>query len=146
MGKTNILNLIKTLPEVARKNNWVKTYDKELDYFCWSKNHLSKDVKAIKVSQEVLFFVNSKRKIEGFGIEYLKTGFIQHNPHYKDLTKFFTEEIGEGIFTISPAQEKKVAKDFVMLTNDLARDVSEESFGKDRTSRDFEELFSEVFK
>jgi len=74
MGESKITNLIKNLAEIAIKNNWIKTYDKELDYFCWSKANLSKDVRAIKISQEVLFYLNPKRVIEGFGVEYLKNG------------------------------------------------------------------------
>ncbi len=104
MRESKITNLIKNLAEIAIKNNWIKTYNKELDYFCWSKVNLSKDIREIKVSQEVLFYLNLKGAIEGFGIEYLKNNFIEHNPRYKNLTKLFTEKTNEGIFTIPPKQ------------------------------------------
>jgi len=116
-----------------------------LDYFCWSKANLSKDVRAIKISQEVLFYLNPKRVIEGFGVEYLKNGFIRHNPRYKNLIKLFTEKTNEGTFTIPPKQEKKVAKDFEMLVKDLTRDIYQENWGK-RTPKDFEQLLSIALK
>ena len=145
MGESKITNLIKNLAEIAIKNNWIKTYDKELDYFCWSKANLSKDVRAIKISQEVLFYLNPERAIEGFGVEYLKNGFIRHNPRYKNLIKLFTEKTNEGTFTIPPKQEKKVAKDFEMLVKDLTRDIYQENWGK-RTPKDFEQLLSIALK
>ena len=142
MGKPKIVNLIKNLVEIAVKSNWIKTYDRELDYFCWSKANFSKDVRAIKMSREVLFYLTPKGAIEGFGVEYLKNNFIEHNPRYKNLTKAFTEKTEEGVFTISRKEEKKVAKDFETLVGALTKDICQENWENERMPEDFEELLS----
>ena len=149
MDKSNFSNLIKDLPALAQKNNWLKTYDKELDYFCCSKENLANDVRAIKISNEVFLYVDSKQTIKGLGIEYLKNGFVKHHPGVKDLTQFFTEktdENDESVLTVSPKQEKKFTADFKIFIKDLTSDIGQENFYKGRTPDDFEGLFSVAFK
>ena len=146
MEKFKIANLIKNLGKIAIKNNWIKTYNKKLDYFCWSKANLSKDIREIKISQEVLLYLNRKKVIEGFGVEYLKNNFIEHNPRYENLTKFFTEETNEGIFTIPPKQEKKVAGEFEAFVEVLTKDIYQDNWENERTSKDLEKLLSVATK
>jgi len=146
MGEFKITNLIKDLAKIAIKNNWIKTYDKELDYFRWSKVNLSKDIREIKMSQEILFYLNHRGIIEGFGIEYLKNNFIEHNPRYKNLTKLFTEKTEEGVFTIPLKQEKKVAKEFEILIGDATRDIYQENWENKKTPEELEKLLSIAIK
>ncbi len=146
MGKFKITNLINGLAKMAIKNKWIKTYDEDLDYFCWSKDNLSAETKAIKISQEVLLYLNHKGIIEGLGVEYMRNNFMEHNPRYNDLTKFFTKEIDEGIFTIPPAQEKKTQDKFEMFIGDLTKDIYQENWENKRTPEDLEKLLSVAIK
>ena len=146
MSTSKITNLIKNLAETAIKNNWIKTYDKELDYFCWSKVNLSKDTREIKISQEVLFYINSKEEIEGFGVEYLKNNFMEHNNRYKGLTKLFTEKTDEGIFTIPAKEEKEATEKFETLIGDITKDIYQENWENERTPEDLERLLSVAIK
>ena len=143
MAKTKHFNLIESLlkiSQVAKKENWIKSYDKALDYFYWERPRLSKNTQLIKMSNEMLFYVSPKGLIEDIGVEYLTNNFIQHNPNHKNLPKIFTKKIEEEIFTTIDKQKESEAQTFKNFTNDLTDDAYQENFKNNRTPHDIEEL------
>ena len=146
MARPKIINLIKNLFETAERGGWIKTYDKGLDYFCWSKPSLSKNTQEIKISKEVLLYLNKNGAIEGFGIEYLKNNFVEHNPRHKNITKLFDEKIEGEMFTISSEKDKEATEDFRMLVSDLGKDIFSENWGNEENPKDFDKLFSTALK
>lgn len=146
MGQTKRINLIENLIGIAEKNEWIKTYNKQLDYFCWTKPSISKNIHLIKVSKEVLLYLNPKGLIEGMGVEYFNNNFIKHNPAHKDLPGFFTEKIDEVNFAIPKKKEKEMTNEFDIFIKDLTNDIYKENFENNRTAEDLEKLVAIAIK
>ncbi|OGZ73994.1 MAG: hypothetical protein A2908_04705 [Candidatus Staskawiczbacteria bacterium RIFCSPLOWO2_01_FULL_38_12b] len=144
MAKTKIIDLINRISEIARKEKWTKSYDRDLDYFCWTNLNQTKNARLVKISNEVLIYFNPKGLIKGIGVEYLKNNFIEHNPEYKNLTKFFTEKAEGGVFTIpkSKEKEKKVSDEFDSFAKELVREVKVENWENAQSSEMLEKLIS----
>lgn len=138
MPKRKILNLIDNLSEIAKRERWTRAYNRKLDYFCWTKPSISKNVRLVKVSKEVLLYLNSGGIIEGIGVEYLRANFIRHNPNYKGLIKLFTEKLDEATFVIS--KNKKNLTIFEDFAKVLASDIYKENLEHNRTADDIERL------
>ncbi len=121
MEKTRFTNLVNSLSVVAERDKWIPKYDKEADYFYWTRKNLNKDSMLVQVSHESSFYVNPKGKIEGVMIEYLNNNFIAHNPSYKSLIKQFTKKIDDDCFTV--ADKKKAEKYLFALGQALRADI-----------------------
>src|SRR3989338_2828898 len=100
MGKGKFTNLIDSLSEKAFSDKWIPTYDRELDYFSWTKENLSGNSKLIKVAHETFLFLDGSGNVEGLAVEYLKNNFVAHNDVFSGLPDLFTLKIDESTFTI----------------------------------------------
>lgn len=140
MAKKGFTNLIDTVSEVAKRDKWVRTYNKKLDYLYWANPSISKDVRLIKASKEVFLYLSPKGLVEGIGVEYLKSNFIQHHPDYKDLPKLFTEKIDETTFVISKENKKSAVNEFERFTKDLTSDIYKENLENKQTMDDLDKL------
>lgn len=140
MAKKNIYNLIRDVVEVAKKNKWERSYNKDADFFCWTKKSLSKGVRLVKISRETILYINKSAQIEGLGIEYWKDNFIAHHNGYKGLTDFFTENIGSGIFVVPKSKEDIIDDKLGHFTQDLLLDIYDEHTVEGRTIEDIQSL------
>lgn len=84
-----IFDFVYTLPEVAKKQNWVSRYDPESDEFSVTVPKLSKDARIHYVNDELALYY-SKNKIEGVFIEYFSKNFVKHQ-QYKDVKELAKE-------------------------------------------------------
>ncbi len=121
MEKTKFTNLINDLSGIAERDHWTTSYDKKLDYFYWTKKHLSKDAKLVKVSHETYFYFGHNKKIEGVFVEYLKNNFVEHNHAYKGFIKQFKKKLDNNLYTIS--NNKDAAKYLFALGTALRADI-----------------------
>ncbi|OGD30905.1 hypothetical protein A2833_03165 [Candidatus Azambacteria bacterium RIFCSPHIGHO2_01_FULL_44_55] len=132
MEKNKFTNLINSLSAIAEKDLWMPRYDKELDYFFWTRESVSKRAKLIQVSHEASLYVSPKGKIEGVLVEYLQSNFVEHNPTYKDFVKSFTKRIDDSVYTIKDTDnENKYLFAFgEALRADIYQDAKEIGKGK----------------
>ncbi len=79
MEKRNVINLIDSIPRKALEENWVRSYDKELDFFTWTKKDLDEESTMVKVSNHTFLYISSNIELEGVALEYAKSNFIQHS-------------------------------------------------------------------
>lgn len=139
MEKTKLTNLIGKLYKIAKEQKWEKTYNKESDFFEWSKPQLSEDAHFVKLCNEIGLFVSSQG-IEGLGVEYLTNNFIQHNEEYKDLPQLLSKKIDEDTFTVPKNKEKKAEQRFKSFAKDLGLEILKESFEKGRNIKEMDDL------
>ncbi|MDP3696873.1 MAG: hypothetical protein Q8R55_02465 [Candidatus Taylorbacteria bacterium] len=130
MEKGRFTNLIDSLSEKALSEKWIPTYDRELDYFSWTKENLSDDSKLIKVAHETFLFLDRGGNIEGLAVEYLKNNFVAHNNVFRDLPGLFTVKIDESTFTLD---EKKGTNrsQLLGLAESLKADIYKEIIDND---------------
>ena len=142
MAKNKFITNIDHISEIAKKEKWEKAYDKKLDYFCWTNPEETKNAHLVKVSNEVILYFNSRGLIKGIGVEYLKNNFIEHNPEYKNLTKFFTEKVEKGVFTIPKNKEKGAEDEFVGFAEEIVKEIKIESWENEKSPKALEKLVS----
>ena len=140
MAKTKLLNNLKDLSKIAEKKNWTKFYDKDLDFLYWGNQDKTATARILKISQEVFLYIDNNKNLEGIGVEYLTSNFIEHNPEYKDLTSLFTQRIEDGIFAIPSNKENKVFHKFEDFAKDLTLDIFEENLNHKQNVDGIEEL------
>ena len=129
---------------MAKKDNWTTRYDKELDYFYWTKKNISDKSKLVQVSHETSFYINPFGGIEGVFVEYLTNNFVNHNPAYKDFVKEFTKKVDDNIYTIkNPKNAEKYLFAFgESIRADIYQDAKEIGKGK----LDLDDLVKYAFK
>jgi hypothetical protein len=140
MAEAKLLNNLKELSKIAEEKKWTKSYDKDLDFLYWGNPDKTAKARTLKISQEVFIYIDDKKNLEGVGVEYLTSNFIEHKPEYKGLSDLFTEK-GEGkIYTMSESVEKNNFHKFEDFAKDLALDVFEENLNHKQSAASIDEL------
>ena len=140
MAETKIINNLSELSKVAQENKWSKSYDKDLDFLYWGNQDKMAKAKILKVSQEVFLYIDENKNIEGVGVEYLSSNFVEHKPEYKDLLNLFTQEEKNGVFIIPPEKDSKLIHRFEDFAKDLTIDVLRENLNHKQNTQGIEEL------
>lgn len=140
MAETKILNNLKGLSKIAEENKWTKSYDKDLDFLYWGNPDKTATARVLKISQEVFIYIDDRKNLEGIGVEYLTSNFIEHKPEYKDLPGLFTQKVEGKVYTIPSNKEGGAFHKFEDFAKDLALDVFEESLNHKQDAASVEEL------
>lgn len=140
MAETKLINNLSELAKVAQENKWTKSYDKDLDFLYWGNQEKMATAKVLKVSQEVFLYIDELKNIEGVGVEYLTSNFIEHKPEYKDLTNLFTQEAENGVFTIPYEKDPAILHRFEDFAKDIVLDVFRENLNHKQNGFGIEEL------
>jgi hypothetical protein len=140
MAKSKIVDRLENLFAIATKNNWVKSYDKDMDYFCWGDKEKMKSARLYKISQEVLLYIDKTKNFTGVGITDLSKNFIEHNPGYKDIPGLFTRELESGIFTIPSKIDQSSSHKFEDLAKDVMVDVLKENLENNQSGETIDKL------
>lgn len=130
MEQRKFTNLIDSLSQKAFSERWIPTYDKDLDYFSWTKEDLSDDSKLIKVAHETFLYLDKNGNVEGLAVEYLKNNFVAHNDVFKDFTNLFTVKIDENTFTLDEQKSENKNK-LIGLAESLKADIYKEIIEND---------------
>ena len=139
MAEAKLLNNLKELSKIADEKNWTKSYDKDLDFLYWGNPDKTATARTLKISQEVFIYIDNNKNLEGIGVEYLTSNFIEHKPEYKDLPDLFTKKV-DGVYTIPSNKEDGVSHKFEDFAKDLALDVFEENLNHKQNADGIEEL------
>lgn len=124
----DFLRSISELPETIEKNEWKKEYDKDLDRFYWTQSEISHNSELINVGNEYSFYINSKGKLEGLFVEYVKKNFVQHNKEFKKLFNSFTKKVDDSVFTVSNKQRDE----FIHLSKTIKAGTLETALENDQ--------------
>ena len=128
------------------RGGWIPTYNKELDYFAWTKPVLSKDSRLVKISHDVLLHFTKKGAVEGLDLEYLKGNFIEHNPDFKDFPELFTEKADKSIFTIPKEKQGTTEGTFRSFMDKVRTDIYEDTLNDRQSIDELEDLVDTALK
>lgn len=140
MAETKLLNNLKDLSKIAEEKKWTKSYDKDLDFLYWGNPDKTAAARILKISQEVFLYIDSMKNLEGIGVEYLTSNFIEHKPEYKNLPDLFTKKMEDGVFEIPSNKEGKASHEFEDFAKDLVIDVFSESLNHKQDAASIEDL------
>lgn len=73
-------------------------------------------------------------------VEYLEQNFLEHNPDVKDITKFFTERIGDSEVTIPKSKIEEAGPLLSILASSLRADIYQDNLEKRLTMNDLDNL------
>ena len=142
MAETKLLNNLKDLSKIAEEKNWTKSYDKDLDFLYWGNPDKTAKARTLKVSQEVFIYIDDKKNLEGVGVEYLTSNFIEHNPEYKELPNLFTQKTEGRFYAMPEGVEEDNSHKFEDFAKDLALDVFAENLNHKQSAASIDELAS----
>jgi len=126
MEKRNFANFLDQIYKKAKKERWVAFYDKNLDFFSWTKRKFSDAIRRVKFSQDAYLYVTTTGNIEGIAVEYFKFNFTAHNDGLSGLTKAFTEKVNNSLYTIPKTKKEDAEKDLVLFATALKSEVYKE--------------------
>ena len=146
MEKGKFLIILKDIAKIAKKDKWVPTYNKQLDYFSWTKPVLSEGFRLVKISHDVFLYFNKKGMLEGLDIEYLTDNFIEHNPSYKEFPKLFTEKIDGNIFSIPKEKQEKIESILPNFVTTIRADIYEDAVENNQGMEKLQNLVNVALK
>lgn len=82
----NILETIKNIPEVASKEGWVLTLDKDEGALFYSPEIIPNKTELFQVTDEYAIYVDKNYKPQGVMIEYYDVNFVKHHPEFKKIS------------------------------------------------------------
>ncbi len=138
MEKAKFTDLINRLSLIAEKDKWVPKYDKNLDYFYWTKENISRSALLLQVSHEASLYVTPGGKVEGVLVEYMRDNFVAHNASYAGFVDQFTKKVDESTYTI---KNKKAAEKYLFAFGESIRaDIYQDAQEICKGDLDFDDL------
>lgn len=143
MEKARFQDLIDKLSSVATLDRWQPTYDRQLDFFYWKKQPLSKGARLVKMSHETHLYLTPAGKIEGVLVEYLNGNFVEHNSDYRGMIRSFDKKVGRHEYTISK-KSRKMEILFDKFAESLKADIYRDACEDRRTVDDLNFVIKEA--
>lgn len=122
MGKMNINEAIKKIPETAKKDNWVLTLDRDEGTLFYSPRNIPDGAELYQVTDESALYLDKYSNPLGVMIEYYNINFVEHHPEFKDLTeKVFGESDKNDESTVvkDPREKDEDTLEFKSLLEDI---------------------------
>ena len=112
MEKTNnkisnaeLVELVKGLPQVAKRDSWVFSLDRDEDSLFYSPAVIPAGAELHQVTDEFAVYLGRQRQLQGVMSEYFTHNFIKHHEDMQRLVdKVFIDR--EAIDEVDPQKEK----------------------------------------
>lgn len=99
---------VKKIPEKARKEGWVLTFDKDEGVFFYSPKVIPSGTELHQVTDEYSIYFDKNLNPRGIMIECYGNNFVKHHPEFEKLTKdLFGKEHEDEIKIVDPKRDKK---------------------------------------
>jgi len=122
MGKNqfkSIVESIKIIPDVAKKEGWVLTLDKDEGALFYSPEVIPNKTDLFQITDEYAIYVDKNYKPKGVMIESYGVNFIEHHPEFKKLSEEVFYDDNKTIEKINPTTAKKDKKEDAKLLQSL---------------------------
>ncbi|HEX8974169.1 MAG TPA: hypothetical protein VF817_01630 [Patescibacteria group bacterium] len=92
LDKNKITNQLLSISELAKKNDWVFDYDKEIDELTFGLDTMPRNSFLFNINNEINLFVTPNSKINGIFIEYFAQNYIEHKREFKPILRVIEHE------------------------------------------------------
>jgi len=97
---------VKKIPDRAKKNGWVLTFDKDEGIFFYSPNIIPKNTELHQITDEYSIYLDKNLKSHGVMIECYNNNFVKHHPEFEEITRDLFGKKNEEIKIIDPSKNK----------------------------------------
>ena len=107
---------VKKIPEKAKKEGWVLTFDKDEGVFFYSPNVIPNGTELHQVTDEYSIYFDKNLNSRGVMIECYGNNFVKHHPEFEKLTEdLFGNREKDEIKVVDPNKNNKEAIAFKAL-------------------------------
>ena len=105
--KKKLIDAVKNIPQIAEKEKWVLTLDKDEGALFYSQNKIPGETKLFQITDEYSIYLDKKQNPKGVMVEYYCHNFIKHHPEFKVMTKdLFERNKNEHMKVVNPHDNK----------------------------------------
>ena len=99
---------VKKIPEKAKKEGWVLTFDKDEGAFFYSPNIIPTNTELHQITDEYSIYLDKNFNSHGVMIECYGNNFVEHHPEFKKLTEdLFGDKKKNEIRVADPNKNKE---------------------------------------
>jgi len=109
-----IIDFLYNFGNIVKKEKWTPRYDRDTDSLSFTVPELSDSSRISYLDDEIAFYFNKDKEIEGVFIEYFTSNFIKHHKEMKKVIKDIKERGGkeEALIKIEIVKDKDVLPKF----------------------------------
>jgi hypothetical protein len=86
VSKKTLRDAVTRVREVADKEGWVFTLDRDEGNFYYSPEHVKRDARLYQVTDEYAIYLDKKNKPCGVMVEYFGNNYVEHHPEIKKMS------------------------------------------------------------
>ena len=115
-----IIDFLYNFSDIVKKEKWISRYDKDTDALSFTIPNLSDSSRIFYLDDEIAFYFNKDKKIEGIFIEYFTSNFVQHHQEIKGVIKDIKKEEKKenSLIKINFMKDKKILPKFEEIIKD----------------------------
>jgi hypothetical protein len=115
---------VKKIPEKAKKEGWVLTFDKDEGVFFYSPNIIPKGSELHQITDEYSMYLDKNLSSHGIMIECYNNNFVKHHPEFGKITDdLFGNKDKDEIKIIDPSKNKEATTFQALFEKTLIMEV-----------------------
>lgn len=126
--KEKLLDAVRSIPNIADKEQWVLTMDKEEGTLFYSPEYMPDNVELHQITDEYAMYVDKDFNPKGVMVEYYNVNFVKHHDFFEVLSSEIFKG-GDKVEVIDPSSIKNIEdkKHAVFLKTLLERTLIKEA-------------------
>ena len=108
ISSQELVTIVKSIPQVAKKNGWVFSLDKEEDALFYSPAIVPDGARLYQVNDEFAIYLDREKQLQGVMSEYFTHNFVKHHEDMQKLIdRVFDSKGKNDIDEVDPQRETR---------------------------------------